>query len=112
MKLAEALILRADYQKRMGHLQNRLMHNAKVQEEQTPAEDPTALLAEVEEVCAAHSIVTPPHCTSHRYNQSANLSKQRGGDRRFLRLSLIYKLLRGSLHSLKLFLRLVVPVPM
>lgn len=57
MKLAEALILRADYQTRMSQLQNRLLRNAKVQEEQTPAEDPAALLAEVEEVSAALTVL-------------------------------------------------------
>lgn len=57
MKLAEALILRADYQKRMSQLQNRLLRNAKVQEGQNPAEDPAALLAEVEAVSAALTVL-------------------------------------------------------
>jgi Family of unknown function (DUF6847) len=47
MKLAEALILRADAQKRLEQLKQRLVRNAKVQEGDPPAEDPTALLAEL-----------------------------------------------------------------
>lgn len=52
MKLAEALQLRADLQKRMEQLASRLCLNATVQEGEKPAEDPEALLAEYEE-CAA-----------------------------------------------------------
>ncbi len=51
MKLAEALQLRADLQKRMRQLSDRLCSNATVQEGETPAEDPVALVAEYEE-CA------------------------------------------------------------
>jgi hypothetical protein len=50
MKLAEALILRADYQKRIEQLKQRLQQNAKVQEGDTPAENPGDLLAELERV--------------------------------------------------------------
>ena len=52
MKLAEALQLRADLQKRMEQLAGRLYDNATVQEGESPAEDPAALLAEYED-CAA-----------------------------------------------------------
>lgn len=48
MKLAEALIWRADAKKRLEQLKHRLMHVAKVQEGDAPAEDPNALLAEHE----------------------------------------------------------------
>lgn len=51
MKLAEALQLRADLQKRMEQLASRLYDNATVQEGEAPAEDPAALLAEYED-CA------------------------------------------------------------
>ncbi|MDE7011381.1 MAG: DIP1984 family protein [Oscillospiraceae bacterium] len=51
MKLAEALQLRADLQKRMGQLAERLHQNARVQEGEKPAEDPVELLAEYED-CA------------------------------------------------------------
>lgn len=50
MKLAEALILRADCQKRFEQLKGRLLRNAKVQEGDQPAEDPRELLAELERV--------------------------------------------------------------
>lgn len=52
MKLAEALQLRADVQKRMEQLSSRLCQNARVQEGDSPAEDPAALLAEYEQ-CAS-----------------------------------------------------------
>ncbi|HML68239.1 hypothetical protein SDC9_103905 [bioreactor metagenome] len=50
MKLAEALIERADLQKRLSQLKNRLLINAKVQEGETPAEEPTALIRELDAV--------------------------------------------------------------
>ena len=50
MKLAEALILRADLKKRTEQLRGRLKRNAKVQEGDEPAENPTRLLAELEDV--------------------------------------------------------------
>ena len=40
MKLAEALILRADLQKRIDQLRVRLNNNAKVQENDEPSEKP------------------------------------------------------------------------
>ena len=49
MKLAEALIRRADTQKRIEQLRHRLNRNAKVQEGDQPAEDPKALLNELEQ---------------------------------------------------------------
>ena len=48
MKLAEALILRADCQKRFAQLKSRLIANAKVQEGDQPAETPQELIAELE----------------------------------------------------------------
>ena len=48
MKIAEALILRADIQKRIAQLKVRLNNNAKVQENEEPTEDPEFLLAELE----------------------------------------------------------------
>ena len=46
MKLAEALIERADVQRRLAQLQSRLLQNAQYQEGESPAEDPAALLEE------------------------------------------------------------------
>ncbi|MBD5144611.1 MAG: DIP1984 family protein [Ruminococcus sp.] len=48
MKLAEALNLRADTTKRLSHLSERLAANAKVQEGDSPAEDPSELLEELD----------------------------------------------------------------
>lgn len=47
MKLAEALLERADLQKRLSQLESRLCLNARVQEGESPAEDPKALLGEL-----------------------------------------------------------------
>jgi len=49
MKLAEALNLRADLQKRIEQLRFRLTQNAKVQEGELPAEQPKTLLAELDD---------------------------------------------------------------
>ena len=50
MKLAEALILRADCQKRFAQLKARLLANAKVQEGDQAAEDPKEISAQLEAV--------------------------------------------------------------
>jgi len=46
MKLAEALLLRSEYQQKIDSLQQRIMTNLKVQENEKPHEDPNALLSE------------------------------------------------------------------
>lgn len=48
MRLAEALIIRADCQKRLEQLRTRLTRSAKVQEGEQPPEQPAELLEEVE----------------------------------------------------------------
>lgn len=48
VKLAEALALRGDTQKRIAQLRSRIVANAHYQEGDTPAEDASALLAEAE----------------------------------------------------------------
>lgn len=48
MKLAEALILRADCQKRLEQLKARIVRSAKVQEGDAPPENPQELVAELE----------------------------------------------------------------
>ena len=47
MKLATALSERADLQRRIAELSTRLNNNAKIQEGEKPAEDPKALLEEL-----------------------------------------------------------------
>ena len=48
MKLAEALLERADAQRRLAQMGGRLNNNARVQEGEKPAEDPKTLLKEQE----------------------------------------------------------------
>jgi hypothetical protein len=48
MKIAEALALRADLQRRLEQLKQRLVKNARIQEGDTPEEDPVELQAELE----------------------------------------------------------------
>lgn len=52
MKLAQALAERADLQKRIAQLRARLLRNAKVQEGETPAEQPEALFDELDALVA------------------------------------------------------------
>lgn len=52
MKLAEALTLRADIQKRIMQIKSRLNVNAKVQEGEKPAESPDTLLKELDALLA------------------------------------------------------------
>ena len=47
MKLAEALQIRADLQKRIAQMPMRLNNNAKVQEGSSPSENPQELLDEL-----------------------------------------------------------------
>lgn len=46
MKIAEALLLRADMKKKLASLRERIVNNAVVQEKQKPHEDPARLLKE------------------------------------------------------------------
>ena len=48
MKLAEALNIRADLQRKVYQLKSRLIANSQVQEGDTPAEDPEDLLKELD----------------------------------------------------------------
>lgn len=52
MKLAEALILRADTKKKFDQLRQRLTANVKVQEGDKPVEEPELLLKELEQTVA------------------------------------------------------------
>jgi hypothetical protein len=49
MTLGEALTVRADLQQRLGELRTRVLAAAKVQEGETPPEQPVILLAELEQ---------------------------------------------------------------
>jgi methyl-accepting chemotaxis protein len=50
MKIAEALALRADLQRRLEQLKQRLVKNARIQEGDAPEEDPTELQSELEKL--------------------------------------------------------------
>jgi hypothetical protein len=50
MKLAEALVLRADLQKRLAQMRVRLSQSALVQEGEQPPENPGELLTELEQI--------------------------------------------------------------
>lgn len=70
MKLAEALIERADLQKRAAQLEERINRNLVVQEGEMPAEDPAQLLSEWEGVIARLEVLLP---LIHRANLSTTL---------------------------------------
>jgi hypothetical protein len=48
VKLAEALVIQADHQKRLEQIKSRLNRNAKVQDGEHPAEDPALLISDFE----------------------------------------------------------------
>ncbi len=67
MKLAEALSERSDIRSRISQLQSRLEMNARVQEGEKPAEDPEALLAELNGLCARlEELITRINLTNAR----------------------------------------------
>lgn len=70
MQLAEALIDRADLQKRALHLQERIRTNARTQEGEPPAEDPVALLSELMGLYDALDVLI---ARIHRSNMAARL---------------------------------------
>ena len=47
MKLAEALLLRSEYTKKIENLQHRLLSNVKIQENDKPFENPQTLIKEI-----------------------------------------------------------------
>jgi energy-converting hydrogenase A subunit M len=49
LKLAEALSIRADLQRKVLQLKERILRNAKIQVDEKPAEDPNELLAELDD---------------------------------------------------------------
>ena len=50
MKLAEALLIRSDMQKKLAQVKERIRNNAKVQEGDTPSEDPNKLIIEASQI--------------------------------------------------------------
>lgn len=71
MKLAEALLLRADLQKKLASLKSRINENVKVQDGDEPSESPEHLLTE------AHQVISELYTLIdriHRTNATAMLS--------------------------------------
>jgi hypothetical protein len=65
MKLAEALILRADCQKRLYQIKERLIRSAKVQEGEEPPEQPLALIDELNHLLAQLTdLIQKINCTN------------------------------------------------
>lgn len=50
MKLAEALLIRSDMQKKLAQIKGRIRNNVKVQEGDTPSEDPNELLLQASQI--------------------------------------------------------------
>ncbi len=50
MKLAEALLIRSDMQKKLAQLKGRIRSNVKVQEGDTPSEDPNELIIDASQI--------------------------------------------------------------
>lgn len=75
MKLAEALVERADANRRLQELRSRMIRNAKHQEGETPAEDPSELLREFGEVAASFEhLVVRINTTNNRIQLENGLS--------------------------------------
>lgn len=68
MKLAEALLIRSDMQKKLAQLKGRIRNNAKVQEGDTPSEDPKELLSSASQVISELTILIE---RIHRTNSMA-----------------------------------------
>lgn len=72
MKLAEALLIRSDMQKKLAQIKGRIRSNAKVQEGDTPNEDPSHLMIEASQVITELSTLIE---RIHRTNAVAKTDK-------------------------------------
>ena len=68
MKLAEALLIRADMQKKLASLKARIAANVKVQEGDHPSEDPQALMVAAQQVIGELAVLIG---RIHRTNATA-----------------------------------------
>ena len=65
MKLAEALLIRSDMQKKLAQTKGRIRNNVKVQDGDTPSEDPNALMIEASQIISELSnLIERIHCTN------------------------------------------------
>lgn len=72
MKLAEALLIRSDMQKKLAQLKSRIRSNVKVQDGDTPSEDPNALMIDASQIITELSILIE---RIHRTNAIAKTDK-------------------------------------
>ena len=90
MKLAEALLRRADMQKKLASLKSRIAENVKVQDGDTPSENPNELLLQANQVMSElYALIDHIHRTNaiavmpdlHRLLQTAIDNAKTEGDR-------------------------------
>lgn len=72
MKLAEALLIRSDMQKKLAQLKARIKNNVKVQEGDTPSEDPNELLLQASQIISELNMLIE---RIHRTNAIAKTDK-------------------------------------
>ena len=72
MKLAEALLIRSDMQKKLAQTKGRICNNVKVQDGDTPSEDPNALMIEASQIISELSNLIE---RIHRTNAIAQTDK-------------------------------------
>ena len=72
MKLAEALLIRSDMQKKLAQLKGRIRSKVKVQDGDTPSEDPNALMIEASQIISELSNLIE---RIHRTNAIAQTDK-------------------------------------
>lgn len=72
MKLAEALLIRSDMQKKLAQLKGRIKANVKVQEGDTPSEDPNTLMIDASQLITELTVLIE---RIHRTNAIAQTDK-------------------------------------
>ncbi|MFZ2844017.1 DIP1984 family protein [Psychrobacter sp.] len=72
MKLAEALLIRSDMQKKLAQIKGRIRNNVKVQEGDTPSEDPNTLMIDASQIITELSVLIE---RIHRTNAIAQTDK-------------------------------------
>lgn len=72
MKIAEALLIRSDMQKKLAQLKGRIKANVKVQEGDTPSEDPNELMIDASQLITELTVLIE---RIHRTNAVAQTDK-------------------------------------
>lgn len=98
MKLAVALSQRADIQRRLSELSQRLMNNAKVQEGDAPAEQPEKLLSEMDGLLSQlEELITRINLTNSQEHADGTTMTQKLAKRDCLKMRL--NIMREFLNS-------------